>query len=210
MWWRPLYRPESVDLDPVAQQVIRTMKWKKLLQPARYWSGARFVFTLVWQEFREWLYTFVMALPGEIGSMVRKRVIPFKSIGRAVMLRRGGYVFHPEKVTIGDYTRFNIGVIINGAGGVEIGKNVRIGPRALIYSQNHNYEDATTCIAEQGYSYAKVVIEDDVWLCAGAMVLPGVRVGKGTVVAAGSVVTKETEPYSIVAGAPAVKVGERR
>jgi len=53
------------------------------------------------------------------------------------------------------------------------------------------------------------VIEDDVWLCAGSVVLPGVRVKKGTVVAAGAVVTKDTEPYSIVGGIPAVKIGQR-
>jgi maltose O-acetyltransferase len=78
-----------------------------------------------------------------------------------------------------------------------------------IYSQNHNWRDRGAHIADQGKTRAKVVIEDDVWLCAGSVVLPGVKVRKGTVVAAGAVVTRDTEPYSIVGGIPAVKIGER-
>lgn len=190
--------------------VTTKKRQENLLKPSYYWKAARFLIVWIIRECQEWLMVLVMALPGEIGSLIRKSVIPFGKVGRSVKLRRGGWVFHPGNIEIGDGTRINMGFIINGAGGVEIGKNVRIGPRVLIYSQNHNYEDSTTCIAEQGYSYAKVVIEDDVWLCAGAMVLPGVRVGKGTVVAAGAVATKDTEPYSIVAGVPAAKVGERQ
>lgn len=151
-----------------------------------------------------------MAIPGEIGSSIRTTIVPFKRLGSAVKVRRGGWIFNPSEVSIGDNSRLNIGFLINGGGGVEIGSHVRVGPRVIIYSQNHNYEDRALCIDEQGYRRAKTVIEDDVWLCAGAIILPGVTVRKGTVVAAGAVVTKETEPYSIVAGVPAIKIGERQ
>ena len=185
------------------------MKSSNLVSYKWYRAVCQSFATLAGEEVEEWFYTFIMALPGEIGSWIRKRVIPFKSLGESVRIRRGGWIMEPEQVTIGNHTSLNFHFIINGRGVVEIGNHVLIGPRVLIYSRNHEYKDCTIYISEQGAVAAKVVIEDDVWLCAGAIILPGVRVAKGTVVAAGAVVTKDTEPYSIVAGVPAVKIGER-
>ena len=160
-------------------------------------------------ELKEWLMTFVMALPGRAGSFIRTTVIPFKTVGRKVRLMGGGFIEYPSQLTIGENTQINRNCFINAGGGVDIGKNVLIGPHVIIYSQNHNYGDSKICISDQGYTKAKVVIEDDVWLCARSTILPGLRVRKGTVVAAGAVVTKDTEPYSVVAGIPAIKIGQR-
>jgi len=160
-------------------------------------------------ELKEWLMAFVMALPGRIGSFLRKAVIPFNALGRNVFLGRSIWIEYPSQLVIGDNTRVNRNCLINAGGGMEIGKNVLIGPHVIIYSQNHNYRDGKVCISDQGYAKARVVIEDDVWLCARSTILPGLRVRKGTVVAAGAVVTKDTEPYSVVAGSPAIKIGQR-
>lgn len=82
-------------------------------------------------------------------------------------------------------------------------------PQVIIYSQNHNYIDSKTFIRTQGYTRAKVTIENDVWLVIRSVILSGVQVREGTVVAADSVVTKDTVPYSIVACVPAAKIGQR-
>src|SRR3990172_8595102 len=160
-------------------------------------------------ELREWLMALVTALPGQTGSLIRKAVIPFGTVGKNVLIRQGFWVKNPGKLSIGDNTRISYKCHISAAGSVEIGRNVLIGPDAIIYSENHNYRDSMVCIKDQGYTKAKVVIEDDVWLCARVTILPGVRVRQGTVVAAGAVVTKDTDPLSVVAGVPAIKIGQR-
>jgi maltose O-acetyltransferase len=160
-------------------------------------------------ECRQWSYTVILSVPGRFGAMMRRRLLPFGKIGKNVTLERGSWFEHPENITIGDDTGANRYCFIHAGGGVEIGRNVMLGPFVTIYSQNHNWRERGICIADQGRTRAKVVIEDDVWLCAGSVVLPGVKVRMGTVVAAGAVVTRDTEPYAVVGGIPAVKIGER-
>ena len=164
---------------------------------------------LVKAELRDWFMAFISILPGEIGSKLRTHLIPFKKMGRNVTLLRGTLIEYPENLTIGDNTGINRHCYINASGGIEIGKRVLVGPAVIIYSQNHNYVDKNTYICDQGYTKAKVTIEDDVWLGIRSVILAGVRVREGTVVAAGAVVTKDTEAYSVVAGVPAIKVGQR-
>jgi acetyltransferase-like isoleucine patch superfamily enzyme len=85
-------------------------------------------------------------------------------------------------------------------GGVNIGDRVMIGSHVAITSLTHDY----TAVAMNGTSLARpIVIEDDVWLGTHCVILPGVRVGCGAVVAAGAVVTKDVPPYTVVAGVPA-------
>lgn len=160
-------------------------------------------------EYRHWSYTMILSMPGRLGNTARRRLLPFAKMGKNVRLERGSWFEHPENISIGEGTGANRFCFIHGGGGVEIGRKVMLGPFVTIYSQNHNWRDREVLIADQGKSRAKVVIEDDVWLCAGSIVLPGVKVRQGTVVAAGAVVTRDTEPYSIVGGIPAVKIGER-
>jgi acetyltransferase-like isoleucine patch superfamily enzyme len=113
-------------------------------------------------------------------------------------------------LVIGSDVGISDGCQLNAAGGIEIGNGVLIGPYVLIWSQNHGFEQKDLPIREQGYRCSKVTIEDDVWIGAGAIILPGVRLSRGTVVAAGAVVTRSTDCYSIVAGVPAKPQGMRR
>lgn len=92
---------------------------------------------------------------------------------------------------------------IGCSGYIEIGDNVMMSPRVSIYSENHNFSETTLPMIEQGVTRSFVKIEDDCWLAANSVILAGVTVGKGSVVAAGSIVTKDVPPYSIVAGNPA-------
>lgn len=104
-------------------------------------------------------------------------------------------------VVIGDYTR--VGLHNTVIGPVTIGSHVNLAQGITVTALNHNFSDTSKRIDEQGISTKPVVIEDDVWIGANAVILPGVTVGRHAVVAAGAVVTKDVPPYSIVGGVPA-------
>ena len=111
-------------------------------------------------------------------------------------------------VVIGDYTR--IGLHCTVIGPVCIGNHVNLAQGIVVTALNHNFNDETKRIDEQGVSTKSVVIEDDVWIGANAVVLPGVTIGQHSVVAAGAVVTQDVPPYTVVAGVPAKVVKKLR
>lgn len=102
-----------------------------------------------------------------------------------------------EKSLIGEYT------VIRGQGGVHIGNRVYTSPFTQLIAVNHVFDDPTRPFVEQGITAEGIVIEDDVWLGASAVITDGVRVGRGAIVAAGAVVTKDVPPYTVVGGVPA-------
>jgi len=99
--------------------------------------------------------------------------------------------------------------MLSAGGGIEIGSNTLLGPGVTIWSQNHKYMSRAIPIYKQGWTYQRVVIEDDVWIAARAIILPGVKIGKGAVIGAGSVVTKDVASFAIVAGVPSRQVKMR-
>ena len=112
-------------------------------------------------------------------------------------------------ITIGDDFTCSFGATIRAvAAPIRIGNQVSVGPLAAIIGANHGLAGGTP-IQAQPHSSAEVVIEDDVWVGASAVILPGVRIGRGAVVAAGAVVTADVEAMAVVAGVPALKVRER-
>jgi len=84
-----------------------------------------------------------------------------------------------------------------------------ISPRVSIYAENHVFNEVTQTIKSQGVVRKNVVIEDDCWIAANSIILAGVTIGKGSVVAAGSVVTTDVPPYSVVGGVPACIIKKR-
>ncbi len=98
---------------------------------------------------------------------------------------------------------------IDGWGDIEIGEDVLIGPNVQIISYQHNYKDKNMEIKKQGSVKAKIIIEDDVWIGASSVIMAGIKIKKGAVIGAGSIVTKDVEAYSVVVGAPAKKVKSR-
>jgi acetyltransferase-like isoleucine patch superfamily enzyme len=93
--------------------------------------------------------------------------------------------------------------VLRGQGGITIGDNVYTAPLVQMAAVNHVYDDPNVPIIKQGITAQGIVTEDDAWIGAGAIILDGVRVGKGAVVAAGAVVTQDVPPYSVVGGVPA-------
>jgi acetyltransferase-like isoleucine patch superfamily enzyme len=104
-------------------------------------------------------------------------------------------------VIIGDHTRIGIHNTIIGP--VTIGNHVNLAQGITVTALNHNFEDTSKRIDEQGVSTKPVVIGDDVWIGANAVILPGVTIGHHAVVAAGAVVTSDVPDHVVVGGVPA-------
>lgn len=98
---------------------------------------------------------------------------------------------------VGEYS------VIRGQGGVKIGDRVYTSPFSQIIAVNHVFDDPTRPFVEQGITAEGIVIEDDVWIGAGAIITDGVHIGKGAVVAAGAVVTNDVPAHTVVGGVPA-------
>jgi acetyltransferase-like isoleucine patch superfamily enzyme len=99
---------------------------------------------------------------------------------------------------------------LGAQGGITIGDDVIMGPRVSFHAENHRYEDPDTPIRLQGETRQGIVIENDCWIGAGAIILDGVRIESGAIVAAGSVVTKDVPAFAIVAGSPARIIKQRK
>ena len=104
-------------------------------------------------------------------------------------------------VWIGDHTRIGLHNTIIGP--VSIGDHVNLAQGITVTALNHNFQKRDQLISQQGISTKKVTIENDVWIGANAVILPGVTIGTHSVVAAGAIVTKDVPPYSLVGGVPA-------
>ncbi|MCX7595189.1 MAG: acyltransferase [Fischerella sp.] len=117
--------------------------------------------------------------------------------GVDIQVLENGYVEIGESSFIGPY------VCMAGPGHIRIGKQCLIASHSTIYANNHNFADPTTAIALQEISSKGIVIEDDCWIGSGARILDGVTIGRGSVIGAGAVVTKDIPPYSVAIGVPA-------
>lgn len=132
----------------------------------------------------------------------------FKKCGINVNVEHGAYFQNGFNIEIGDNS--GIGVNAQIPNNLIIGSNVLMGPEILIIPSSHKFENKGQLIKDQGYEDPKqVIIEDDVWIGARAIVIGGIHIKKGAVIGAGSVVTKDVEPYSIVAGVPAREIKRR-
>ncbi|WP_051249604.1 acyltransferase [Maridesulfovibrio zosterae] len=139
--------------------------------------------------------------------------------------RENGKIIFCNNVTIEGYCRFvsaregtiKVGegsivtayALINGGEDLIIGRQCIIGPRASINANEHVFR-RNTPVRSSGFDHEPIYIEDDCWLAANVTVMKGVTLSKGSIVGAGAVVTKSTEPYSINVGIPAKKVSERK
>ena len=127
------------------------------------------------------------------------------TIGRSVSIRPSSYYGHEagEGLTVGAGSAIGALSWIGASGHVSIGVDVLIGPRVTILPENHLFENVNETIKSQGVARARVVIEDDCWIGSGATILAGVRIGRGSIVAAGAVVARDVPPRTIVGGVPA-------
>jgi acetyltransferase-like isoleucine patch superfamily enzyme len=132
-----------------------------------------------------------------------------KSCGRKVLIFPGCLLHWLEKTEFGENVSLHDFCYIDAVGGVKIGDNARIAHNCSLISGQHRYDQPGRTIFDSDYTMAPIVLEDDVWLGAGVVILQGVTVGRGSVIAANAVVTKDVEPYSIMGGVPAKLLKKR-
>jgi|O827metagenome_2_1110793.scaffolds.fasta_scaffold05266_4 maltose O-acetyltransferase len=169
-----------------------------------------FSFSKVWRLFYALLGQW---LPRSCYSIVSLKIRYFflkriaKNVGKNVNIEQ--YVVFGEEFEIGDNS--TVGFRSDIYGPVKIGKDVMIGPEVAIYTHNHKHDEIDIPMIKQGYTENKpVYIEDNVWIGRRVLIMPGVCIGTGSIVAAGAVVTKNVEPYSIVGGNPAKIIKYRK
>lgn len=130
-------------------------------------------------------------------------------IGKRVVFYPGVWIFSGFHLSIGDDVDFAKDVLVTTSGGVDIGDRVLIGYRTQILSANHQVPFNRGRIFSAGHVKKAVRIENDVWIGANCIILPGVCIGEGAVIAAGSVVTRDVRPFCFVAGVPAKVIKDR-
>lgn len=131
---------------------------------------------------------------------------PLKTCGHGVRFQEPVLIAQPEEVEIGDEVSFAAFVHIWGAGGVCIGARTMIGSHTAISSVTHDY---TRPDMHNTVVLKRIEIGPDVWIGAHSMIMAGVTIGEGAVIGAGSIVTHDVAPFTIVAGVPARLLKER-
>ena len=174
-------------------------------------------------------------MPGSIGFRLRKIYFKrlMKNLGPRAVLGPGMVVNGAENIYIGDRfaclrnctlmafdngliefgnrVSFNNNVYINACvrGKIILGNDVSVGPNVVMRASDHVMKDVNRPINQQGHTGGDIIIEDDIWIGANVTTVGGIRIGKGAVVAAGAVVTRDVEPYTVVGGVPAVFIKRR-
>lgn len=133
------------------------------------------------------------------------------SLGHGVRLGRLCFLTAREgELALGDGVAISPCANIGADGGrIVIGAHTAIGPGTVIRAANHRFSRRDMPIMRQGHVRGEVIIEDDVWIGANCVITPDVHIGRGAVVGAGAVVTRDVEPYTIVGGVPAHEIGRR-
>lgn len=151
--------------------------------------------------FREW----IMYIPFyAVRRFFIKRTV--KRLGKAGFVMMKVEFRDGKNIEIGDCCFINKYSLLDGRGGkLSLGNNVDIAQEVNIWTLSHDPHDDSHRVVGKD-----VFIEDHVWIASRATIMPGVRIGRGAVVAAGSIVTKNVPPMAIVAGSPAKVVGQRK
>lgn len=166
------------------------------------------------KHFLDWLVlSWIEFLPyGPITNQIKKIILIHygASVGKNPTIYSGVWIRPINGLVIGDNVSIGKDVIITTAGGVTIGNNVLIGHGTKIISANHRIPPGGEDIRFAGHELKPVSIEDGAWIATQVVILPGVNIGKGTVVSAGAVVTKDVPPFAIVGGVPAKIIRYRK
>jgi maltose O-acetyltransferase len=145
------------------------------------------------KRFRGWYYSGLLAHAGD-NLRIAEEVI----------------IYNPGMVSVGDNCYLGTGVqLYPWNESITLGNNVLLAAGVRMITRKHGFADSERPMSEQGYTNAPIIIEDDVWVGFQAIILPGVTIGRGSIVGAGAVVTKDVDSYSIVGGVPARLIKKR-
>jgi acetyltransferase-like isoleucine patch superfamily enzyme len=178
----------------------------------------------IFNEIDAWTTAFIINIPSVIfGYKIRSFYwgSKFKKIENGALFCKGSKFEAPELIVVGKEVIFGekITVAANDSNGIYIGNQVAIAQGTYIRSANHNFDSLDLPIKQQGHNSAKIeynnsiysiVIEDDVWIAANAIILSGAFIGKGSIIGAGAVISNKIPEFSIVVGNPGRVVGNRK
>jgi acetyltransferase-like isoleucine patch superfamily enzyme len=166
---------------------------------------------LLFSQFEAFVFWLVGGVPGAPGFALRSLAykVVFKRLGGFCWVQPGVTIVQANRLSVGKHFGCNTGTYINAIGGIDLGDYVLLGSNVTISSGMHPIEGRTPPIFARPSIAKRIVIEDDVWIGAGAVIMPGVTIRQGTVVGANAVVTKDTEPYGVYVGAPARRIRDR-
>ena len=132
-----------------------------------------------------------------------------KECGDNVSIHPGVYLLNAEGLKIGNNVSIHPMCYLDACGGIEIGNDVSIAHGVSVLSFEHLFSNKEVCIKDQGISLRKVVIENNVWVGAKATITGGKRIGTGSIIGAGSIITHDVPKYVVVAGVPAKIIKNR-
>lgn len=192
---------------------------------------------LVKNEIGDWVSSLLRGCPGRIGSKLRYHFYKHRlaGCGQNVRIAQGCYIRDcknielgsnvglgigaqiyaggggMEKIRIGSDVALNSNVMINAdlGGKIEIGSHCLVGPNVVFRTSNHIYSDRTIPIREQGHKPGTIIVKDNVWIGANAVIAGNVVIGSGAIIAACSFVTKNVKDFAIVGGVPAEQIWMR-
>lgn len=166
---------------------------------------------LLFSQYEAFIFWIVGGIPGVPGFVLRTLFgkLLFKRLRGFAWIQPGVTFVQTNRISVGAHFGVNTGTYINGLGGITMGDYVLIGSNVTISAGLHDIEGRTPPVFARPGIPRAIVIEDDVWIGAGAVIMPGVTLRRGTVVGANAVVTKDSEEYSVLAGVPARKIRSR-
>ncbi|MGC6415396.1 MAG: acyltransferase [Bacteroidia bacterium] len=150
-----------------------------------------------------------------IGEKIRKRMKLFfwrnylHEIGENVTIHPSVLIRNPEGISIGDNSNINHGCELHGRGGLKIGSNTLFAYNIIVFTDTRLFKTEALLKSVKGRKATPVVIGDDVWIGANVLIMGNVEISDHSVIAAGSVVTKDVPSWAIVAGNPAQIIGYR-
>lgn len=204
-------RKKNSEIDYSDKQLIRDINIKKMQgenspNSKRYFKSIiNWVFSLMsgWLRYSA---MFTGKIPSHcIRNFIYRHIYHMKLYKNAI-LYGGSEIRAPYNIEIGEGSIIGDNAVLDGRNGIIIGKNVNFSTGVWIWTEQHNPQSSGFSCVNEG---APVIIEDRAWLSCRTIILPGVTIGEGAVIAAGSIVTKNVEPYAIYGGVPAKKIGER-
>lgn len=172
----------------------------------------RFLFLIIYYGLAQHLPSSYSIWGGKFWNMIRifccRRI--FKYCGKVSTIDRHAYFGNGRNVEIGDYSGIGANCVVPN--NIIIKKYVMMAPWVHILSNNHTFSDTEKPMCFQGYTKKETptIIDDDCWLGTRVILTHGHHIGRGSILAAGAVVTKDVEPYSIVGGNPAKLIKKRK
>ncbi len=135
------------------------------------------------------------------------------SLGDNISIMKNSYIYAHDggELTIGDNFTLNSNSQLGASfGKIIIGSDCAIAPNCILRASNHRFDNPDIPFRKQGHTYGEIILEDDIWIASNCVITPDTVIGRSSIIGAGSVVTKDIEPYSIVGGVPAKLIRKRK